>query len=476
MPSLFSSLLLLTACGGGGGGNNDDGNSTAGRIAEGNLVVPQQTSQRNQEVLLRAQGVAFRDCSDIPAGYSALADTTVEFLDDSDQILQTTTTDSCGAFMATIPDEVTRVRATSTDYRDLVVDVSLFTTTGGGVASTIPATATYQISSIQFTGGSGDSIAFSVTDSETNTAVIGIPDTAFSVAINANPVSLNDLQLATQSADPASITLVMDSSGSMGSLIFDENFQLLEDDNGVAYDRYRLTSLAAHTYLDNMPSSDETAIIAFSSQVFLMNDATITNEFLLEDENGNDASYNFSADGYTTTAADLRFVVDAYNRSSQLYSPINPDSRHPDTPNLSVVNFYPLGGNTALYDAIEVGLVNTESRAASRKVVIAMSDGEDNSSALVESDVITSAVNKNIPVYTIAFGGANPTTMENIALGTNASFYAIEDVDLTSIFQTIQTGIIFQYLAVYEVSANAGDTLNLTLAFNGLTTTRSIVR
>ncbi|MGH1486840.1 MAG: VWA domain-containing protein [Cellvibrionaceae bacterium] len=473
--SVLSTAVLLSACGGGSSGGDDanTGNPTTERTAAGSLVVPETTVARNERVL-RSPLELMRACPDVPAGYRSLDSASVEFLDSTGAVLSTTTTGSCGEFSATVSDDVVSVRATSTSYRDLVTDVTVFTGGVPGVASTISSTANYEIASIQLSGANGDTVAFSVTDSETNTAVIGIPQDAFAIDINANPAPIVDVSTASQTAEPASVALVLDASGSMSASVSDENGDLLLDPNGIVYTRNRISSLAAHTYLDSMPTTDETAMVLFGSDVHFIDDTKIADSLSLTDENGGSASYTFSTDGYTGNAEDLRFIVDAYNRSSQLYSSFNVDPRHPETPNLNITNGYSFGGGTSLYDAIESGLVNTDSRSANRKIVIAMSDGQNNSSLLTEDQVIASAVAKAIPVYTIAFGAGDPVAMENIALGTNASFYQIEDADLAGIFQTIQTGIIFQYLASYNGTANFGDTLTVTLNYNGLSTTRDL--
>jgi len=469
---VFTVSFVLVGCGGSGSGGENGSSDTAA----GQLLVPLEVTTASANPLSRIRNTN-GSCENIPAGYSALASTNVDFLDADGQVLGSTTTDSCGAFTAPVSQETVAIKATNPNYRDLTADVSIFTVPDGGVASTIPAAADYQIASMQFTGDTDDSVAFTITDTETNTAVIGIPVDAFSATINANPVTLTNIQTAAQSSDPASVSLVLDSSGSMTALVYDENSDRLVDANDNAYNRYRLTALAAHTYLDNMPSVDEASITIFSSDVFLMNDATIANELNLVDASSEAVNYTYSEDGFTSNPSDLRLVVDAYNRDSELYAFSGAiDLRHPDTPDVTHSDFYPFSGVTSLYDAIEESLINIEARDAERKIIIAMSDGGDNSSSINQEQVVESAVAKSIPVHTIAFGGADISAMESIALGTNASFYEIQDADLASIFQTIQTGIIFQYLAGYGQSVNPNDELNLTLNINGLTTSRSITK
>jgi hypothetical protein len=411
-------------------------------------------------------------CPEVPDGYLPLQSVTVEFLIDAETVATTTTTDECGGFSASVPDTVTQVRASSADNRDLITDVGVFTTSGGGLASTFSEDAELQIASLQSTDSS---LVFTVTDSLTNKAVIGIPGSAFSMTVNSVDVGIASVQNASNTSEPASVTLVMDASGSMDSEVLDSqtNNPIL-DSNGFPYNRMRIAALAAHTYLDNMPSTDETAFVIFDGGVDFIDDAAIADLFdLLDGDVGAIVNYTFSPSGFSNSSSDLRFVVDAYNVFSSLYGGSPLDERHPETPDLHVSR-NPWGGSTAMYDAIIEALDRTNTRTSLRKLVIAMSDGEDNRSSNTEEGVIASANSSGIPVYTIAYGDADPETMENIALGTNATSFIVADADLTGVFQSIQTGITFQYIANMDAAFVGGDLISLTMDYNGLQVSRDI--
>lgn len=465
--SLLPVLLtgLFTACGGG----SDSGMQTTA----GTLVVSESTTTTAQRVMRRGIGVSAKidGCPDVPDGYLPLQSVTVEFLIDAETVATTTTTDECGGFSASVPDTVTLVRARSDENRELITDVKVFTESGGGVASTFSESAELQIASLQ---SNGTSLVFTVTDTLTNKAVIGIPESAFSMTVNSLDVDIASVQNASNMTEAASVTLVMDASGSMDSLVVDNqtNSPIL-DDNGLPYNRIRIAALAAHTYLDNMPSTDESAFVIFDSDVDLVDDAAIASLFDLTDTVGAEISYTFSATGFTNRPDDLRFVVDAYNIFSGFYSDTPLDEIHPESPELHI-SHNPWGGGTAMYDAIFEALNRTNQRASLRKLVIAMSDGEDNSSSNTEEDVITIAQSNGIPVYTIAYGDADPVTMENIAQGTNATSFLVADADLTAVFQSIQTGITFQYIADLDDAVVDGDLINLTMSYNGLQVSREI--
>ncbi|HHL19641.1 MAG TPA: VWA domain-containing protein [Thiothrix sp.] len=114
-------------------------------------------------------------------------------------------------------------------------------------------------------------------------------------------------------------------------------------------------------------------------------------------------------------------------------------------------------------------------RSNTRKFIITMTDGVDGSSSNNEQDVITLAKSKSIPVYTVGFGsGSDTTTLKNIATESNASFFNVKSSDISNVFQGIQTNITYQYKATISNAVTTGDTLQLSINYNGETTTRNI--
>ena len=95
-------------------------------------------------------------------------------------------TDACGTFNGALPSGTTQVRATSAGFRDVVTDIAVFQSgdPSKNVASTISDTATYTIGSIQKVDD--DTIASTITDDQSNKAVLGIPSSAFTAAVNSN--------------------------------------------------------------------------------------------------------------------------------------------------------------------------------------------------------------------------------------------------------------------------------------------------
>lgn len=464
----------LAACGGGSGGGANN-NSTA---VSGTLVVPESISTSSARALASKNSntsvrlAAMPACPNVPAGYSPLQNTDVEFIDATSNVLETATTDDCGLFTANVPADVVQAKAVSSDNRDIVADIDVFTSTNGNVVSTIPTAANYQIASIQSV--SSNEIAFSVTDTLTNKAVIGIPDSAFEVSVNSTPTNINSLQSSASTSDPATVTLILDASGSMALPATDDGGETIDDSNGVSFTRERLTAIASHTFLDNVAAGDETAVVIFGSSVQFVDDALLANIDLVDTDSNALAAYTFSENGYTSNPTQLRFIIDAYNSDSKLFGENKIDDKHPDTPDVLISGFVPWGGLTALYDAISTGIEKTGARANARKVVIAMSDGVNNASVKDIDEIIAEANTANIPVYTVSYEAGDTDAMKQIADETNATTFVVNGADLSGAFQSIQTGITFQYVAGFENDTQAGDTVTLKLDLNGATAEREL--
>jgi len=474
--------LILVACGGGSSSNDedqiDDDPSTS--AISGTLVVPESSAVSSFKALAKntvgSLSIAASDaCPNVPNGYEPLENTEVDFVDASDNVLLSSTTDECGLFTANVPEEVVQARAESSGNRDIVADVDIFANATGNVVSTIPSAASYQIASIQSV--SDNEIAFAITDTVTNKAVIGIPNSAFEVNVNSSPTTINGIQSSASTADPASVSLILDASGSMNASARDEQGDFILDLNGLPFNRTRLTAIASHTFLDNVANGDETSVVAFGTDVFFIDDSVLT-ELDLVDQNDNPvAPYTFSADGFSDDPAQLRFIIDAYNEDSKLYGLNQEDDIHPDTPsNIFIDNFAPWGGATALYDAISVGIIETNARSNARKIVIAMSDGQNNSSEKDIDEIIAEANAANIPVYTVSYEAGDTDAMARIADETNATTFVINGADLSGAFQSIQTGITFQYVAGFSDITQAGDEIDLSLTLNGTSVNRSFTR
>ena len=94
-------------------------------------------------------------------------------------------------------------------------------------------------------------------------------------------------------------------------------------------------------------------------------------------------------------------------------------------------------GGTALYDALMTGVINASGRAGAR-CVIGFTDGEDNESIYTAQEVISLALQREVPVYLIGTSSADSNTLEYICSQTGGNYWDIDSIfDIGQILQTI---------------------------------------
>lgn len=106
------------------------------------------------------------------------------------------------------------------------------------------------------------------------------------------------------------------------------------------------------------------------------------------------------------------------------------------------IDALPASGATAVWDGIWQGLVELQSNAVNTKrAVIVLTDGGDNSSVRTPADVIQLAQTYNLRVFTIGLGSAiNATELQQIALLTGGAYFQTPNAnDLQTIFTQIAT-------------------------------------
>jgi len=484
--ALVSCSLLVTACGGGSGtesNNNIDnspspglGNQVQTQNLTGTIAVPTPVANTMANISVAPNGSLFMaqtvDCPNVPDSYDPLPNANITLLDPSgNSIGNSTITDECGMFDISAPQTTSMVSASATGVRDIIVPISQFTSSSqtGGLASTIPNTSTYEIGSLIMLDN--NTISFTIVDSDTGTAVIGAPPSAFSASLNGAPIGITaSSNTSAALTQPASIGLAMDASGSMLFPVIDPNSSNL-------FTQYELAALSAHEFLDQKSPNDEVSITIFDGQINAIDDTNIANLFDINDSNAMPTTYTFSPDGFTVDSSQLRFIVDAYTPSSQLYGDPTGVAIHPNTPNVSINSFYPWGGLTAFLSATEETLQRVAARTTTRKIIVAMTDGFDNSSQINESQLIDAANAENIPIFTIGFGQfSDNDVLQQIADETGGSFFLAEGADITAAFQSIGTNVQFFYTADLSQNLTAPFDLMLNLNFNSLNTSRNLTQ
>jgi Ca-activated chloride channel homolog len=154
-------------------------------------------------------------------------------------------------------------------------------------------------------------------------------------------------------------------------------------------------------------------------------------------------------------AALLKFGGDIYAYPSSGFS-----SDTTDLEGYVTQSFPGYTGSTALYDAVGQGLDMLETGVSSGlKAVIAFTDGSDNgSSTWSQQDVIDYSNNNAIPVYSVGFGSANTTALENIAT-SGVYEYAPDSSTLSDIYDQIANRLRETYVVNWETIGTSGDTV-----------------
>ncbi len=463
--NVFTLTLIgvsLMGCGGGTAPNAP--------VISGTLLIPDNASTK-QSIVFQPQFRAENElkCPTVPAGYLPLVGSTVGFVDAGGLVIKeiTKSTDECGGFSLPVPTKAARIKAVTPGYKDLIAQVGGFQSSDPkeNIASTIAEDANYIIGSIQKIDDAN--VAFTVTDDQTNKAVIGIPDDAFGASLNSSSVSLKTSAVSS-SSEAASVVLSLDASGSMGSRAF------TDETTGISYSRYQVASIAAHTFLNVKSQSDEVSAIIFDGDEVFIDKAAIDTLFKMEDEQGNEYTLTYPADGFSTDVKPLRFTIDAYNRKAEWWRS-GGDALHPDTPKVVMKDYYPWGGSTAFIDSIGLGIEKLRGRSNPRKFILAMTDGRENASQLDESQAIELAKQNNISIYTIGFGsGTDETSLRNIAQQTGGTFFLANDTDLTTAYQSIQTNIRYQYVGNLNSPLGEKFILEIYMNYNGQTASREL--
>lgn len=463
-------VATLSACGGGG----SDTPSSDDVVVSGTLVSPPLDADvgalldTHWRSLLRMTD----ECPAVPSGYAPLANASISFVDASGISLgENFISDACGSFAASAPSGAVGIIAEAPGFRPLQAQTEVFVGNGStGVASTIADTATYEIGALQIVDN--NTLAFSVTDSQSRRSVLGIPASAFNIVLDGASQAPESVVNASSTINDQAATVVMtlDASGSMSTTAF-------TDDDGTRYSRNQLATIAAHQFISQKADDDSVALSIFSSRVFFLDQETLDDELPIEASDGQPLVYSLSEDGFTNDGARLRFPIDAYNRDSALYRGESGDPLHPDTPvDFELATRYPFGGSTHLYESILDALDRLALRASARPVVVAMTDGQDNGPG-DEDDAIERARSLGIPVYTIGMDSDSASDdLQRVADETGGAFFNVNSTEIGDAFESIQTGIVFQYLAsVPDGALDSVFTVGLNLDFNGLAADRTLV-
>ncbi len=112
-----------------------------------------------------------------------------------------------------------------------------------------------------------------------------------------------------------------------------------------------------------------------------------------------------------------------------------------------------------------------------RQLIVALTDGQNNSSSNDLNDTIAQAQQINVPVHTIGFGAENDVNVDELARlasETGGEYQRVEDEQLADLYQNIQLGVRFQY-EVETVELSSGDVVGLNIAAaDGVSVSRNL--
>ena len=124
--------------------------------------------------------------------------------------------------------------------------------------------------------------------------------------------------------------------------------------------------------------------------------------------------------------------------------------------------------STALYDAMITSIEEIK-KADGVKVLVVLTDGQDNSSISKWNDVVDKANKENIPIYIIGLGDINIDTLTLIANSTKGKFYFTQSSNsLNTVYAEISKQVQAFYNLVYSSTnfSSADSTRQIELSFD----------
>ncbi len=134
----------------------------------------------------------------------------------------------------------------------------------------------------------------------------------------------------------------------------------------------------------------------------------------------------------------------------------------------SIVDSMQADFSTALYDAM-ITSIDEIKNSNGVKVLVVLTDGQDNSSKLNWKDVVDKAIKEDIPIYIIGLGNVNKDTLQLIAKSTKGQFYFTQSsTSLNSVYAAISKQVQAFYNLVYSSPnfSSADSTRQIELSFD----------
>jgi Ca-activated chloride channel homolog len=126
---------------------------------------------------------------------------------------------------------------------------------------------------------------------------------------------------------------------------------------------------------------------------------------------------------------------------------------------------FPPGGKTALYDAVVAAIDHLEDSAHQKRVLVVLSDGEDNASRLSEHDMLDKAKRSDTIIYTVSnssagFGDQNgkPRVLKRLAeVSGGVAYFPDNDPEVVQTFEEIAGNIRRGYAIGYVPAVHNDD-------------------
>ena len=107
-------------------------------------------------------------------------------------------------------------------------------------------------------------------------------------------------------------------------------------------------------------------------------------------------------------------------------------------------------GKTSFYDALGVGIDSLINKKGIN-VIVALTDGDDNSSVLTAQDIIMKSKKYDIPIYIIGLGEIKKNILESISFATHGEFfYTKSSTSLIKIYDDVAKILKSVYKAQYS--------------------------
>jgi Ca-activated chloride channel homolog len=166
---------------------------------------------------------------------------------------------------------------------------------------------------------------------------------------------------------------------------------------------------------------------------------------------------------HSSNPEDEMFVVNFSDKASLGLSPPELFSASPSELENALIRA-PVSGRTALYDALDMGLMHLRKGTRDKKVLIVISDGGDNASRHTLAQVLQAAERSDVIIYTIGLidednADQNPGVLKRLARVTGGeAFFPAQTSELLDICTKIAADVRHQYTIGYAPKKSPDNT------------------